>query len=129
MNPKATKNINLFATIIFSIAGLACTGLAAYMTVKPAPAKQAQYVKHRMDKTGCLKVAQELGFNIQKTEGSLSTLYSTDLDSSPKELVDKASLVIASCKAPMERFCMGEGCPTPGLTFILNFAEPMPVVK
>lgn len=129
MNPKATKNINLFATVLFTLGGFACLGLAGYLTLTPAPPKQAQYISQRADKPGCLKAAREMGFEVTKAETSMVNIHSSDLDSSPKEIVDKASLVIAACHVPMRSFCMGEACPAPGITFMLQFNDLPRITK
>lgn len=127
MNPKTTKSINLFATVLFTIAGLTCLGLAAYLTVKPAPAKAAQYLAHPVDKVGCMKALQSLGFEVknEKPVGSRSymTAHTSDLDSPPKEWVDRASLGIAACHVPLKSFCMGSGCTSSGITFTVEFPE------
>jgi len=123
MNPRVSRNVNLFAAALFVFGGLICAGLEVYLTVKPADSKESQYIKPQPDKLGCVKALQELGFETKKPSAYIVAGHSHNLDESPKELVDRASLGIAACKVPMRTFCMGEECAEPGISFTLDFSD------
>lgn len=128
MTPKSLKSLNLFTSVVFTLAGVVCLSLAVYLTVVPKPAKQTQVVRALPDRAGCERALRELGFSVSTGKGNRVLAHTPDLVTPPKEWVDKASLGIAACHLPMQSFCIGEGCSPPGISFelVVPAVPPLP---
>ena len=113
-----SKSFNLTVTAFFSLIGVACLGMAVHHAFVPMPEKQAEFVEIPVDMDGCIVALQKLGFSA-KTQNTSIVAQAYSLDNA-QEVLDKASLGIAACRIPLASFCAGEGCETPGVSFVLN---------
>jgi hypothetical protein len=114
MTPTQLKAVNTIAATVFGLTGVACFALAAFLAFKPAPPKEAQYVKRTPDVAHCMQALKDLGMTVEKTGPHLvrAQVPQSVVDQNPKAVLDVASIGIAACKLPLKAFCMGTECGT-----------------
>lgn len=119
MTPYQKRQFNTGFGGIFLSLGLLAWMLTVYFAISPSepiPAPVPEKAGVSLD--SCKKVLGDLGFQTELKDNSVTAR--TSLIVAPKEQLARASVGILGCKLPMTYFCMGDGCETPGISFVIT---------
>ena len=122
MSPEQKRKFNTLFGGVFIATGVLAWGLTTYFALTPNPPKPAPVIgTATIDLPSCRTVLASLGYDAAVTDGTV--VAHEALSANPKEQLQKATLASTVCKLPMKSFCMGEGCPRPGLTIVVAPTE------
>lgn len=118
MSPEQKRKFNTFFGSLFLISGMAAWGLSTYYATTPnEPMPAPVSVAKRIDLKSCEATLRSLGYpevSVQKNDVIAHEAMSSD----PQGQLQKASIAASACKLDLKYFCIGGGCPQPGITII-----------
>lgn len=120
MNPEKQRSYNtVFGGIFLSVGILAWLGAIFFAVFPNEPAPAPVKAQAPIDMDSCRAALSTLGYSAS-IENKVQIKAYEALSNDPKEQLEKASLAAVICKVPMREFCMGSGCPRPGVTLTLT---------
>lgn len=119
MTPEAQRKFNISVGTLSLLFGLAAWAAAGYVALTPAQPRPAPVSPLPViDLASCAQALTSMGLPASVRTARIE-VFRADIDD-PEKLLRDASLGLAACKLELQRFCMGEGCPQPGLSMTLG---------
>jgi hypothetical protein len=123
MTPLQQQRFNTAMGGTFLGTGVVAWAVALFFAVvpnaeAPAPVNAAPVV----ELNSCRATLTQLGFNAS-IRGGADIVISQPMGPNLQVQLEKASLAASVCKLPLQSFCMGTGCATPGMELVLRQPE------
>lgn len=118
MNPESQKKFNTVMGSGLLAAGILSWVAAFVFAVTKAEPVPAPVINNYVAFNDCRNNLMQLGYSVQANNKEL-TAYETFNENVAAQL-DKATIAILGCGYDLVRFCMGEGCEKPGISFTIR---------